>query len=71
MARILIGTCSWTDPTLLATGFYPRYAGTAEARLRYYSQNFNLVEVDSTYYSMLVERTAGLWCKRQSIFRVR
>ncbi len=64
MARILIGTCSWTDPTLLATGFYPRYAGTAEARLRYYSQNFNLVEVDSTYYSMLAERTAGLWCQR-------
>ena len=64
MARILIGTCSWTDPTLLASGFYPRYASTAETRLRYYSQNFNLVEVDSTYYSMLAERTAKLWCQR-------
>lgn len=64
MANILIGTCSWTDPTLLASQFYPSYASTAEERLRYYSQNFNLVEVDSTYYSMLAERTAGLWCRR-------
>jgi uncharacterized protein YecE (DUF72 family) len=64
MAKILIGTCSWTDPTLLASGFYPRYASTAEARLVYYSRNFGLVEVDSTYYSMLAERTAKLWCQR-------
>lgn len=64
MASILIGTCSWTDPTLLATRFYPSYASTAEARLRYYAQNFNLVEVDSTYYSMLAESTAKLWCQR-------
>jgi len=64
MAKILIGTCSWTDPTLLASGFYPTSAGTAERRLVYYSQNFNLVEVDSTYYSMLAERTAKLWCQR-------
>jgi len=64
MARILIGTCSWTDPSLLASGFYPRYASTAEARLVYYSRNFGLVEVDSTYYSLLAERSANLWCQR-------
>ncbi|MCL0050440.1 DUF72 domain-containing protein [Dehalococcoidia bacterium] len=64
MGNILIGTCSWTDPTLLKSGFYPRDCRTAEGRLRYYSQNFNLVEVDSTYYSLLAERTAELWCRR-------
>jgi uncharacterized protein YecE (DUF72 family) len=64
VGEILIGTCSWTDPTLLASGFYPEYASTAEGRLRYYSQSFNLVEVDSTYYSLLAERTAELWCRR-------
>lgn len=66
MGNILIGTCSWTDPTLLASGFYPRAASTAEARLVYYSRNFALVEVDSTYYSLLAERTAKLWCQRTS-----
>ena len=64
VAKILLGTCSWTDPTLLASGFYPRYASTAEAGLQYYCQTFNLVEVDSTYYSLLAERTARLWCQR-------
>lgn len=64
MVKILIGTCSWTDPTLLASGFYPRHASSVEARLQYYAWNFNLVDVDSTYYSMLAERTAKLWCQR-------
>ncbi|HAZ31895.1 MAG TPA: hypothetical protein DCY61_04275 [Dehalococcoidia bacterium] len=64
MGNILIGTCSWTDATLLASGFYPAHSSTAEERLRYYSQNFNLVEVDSTYYSLLAERTAEFWCRR-------
>jgi uncharacterized protein YecE (DUF72 family) len=64
MVDILIGTCSWTDPTLLATGFYPREASNAEKRLQYYAHNFPIVEVDSTYYSMLAERTARLWVER-------
>ena len=59
-----IGTCSWTDPTLLKSGWYPREAKTAEARLEFYSQSFDIVEVDSTYYSLLPQRTAGLWVER-------
>ncbi|MDP2727831.1 MAG: DUF72 domain-containing protein, partial [Dehalococcoidia bacterium] len=50
MARIYVGTCSWTDPTLLASGFYPREVNTPEKRLGYYAQHFPIVEVDSTYY---------------------
>lgn len=64
MADILVGTCSWTDPTLLASGFYPSWANTAERRLQYYAQSFSIVEVDSTYYSMLSPRTARLWVER-------
>ncbi len=64
MAEILVGTCSWTDPTLLASGFYPSWANTAEKRLRHYAQSFDIVEVDSTYYSMLSPRTARLWVER-------
>lgn len=64
MAEISIGTCSWTDPTLLATNFYPGEANTAERRLQHYARRFSLVEVDSTYYSMPAERTARLWAER-------
>ncbi|MBM3172673.1 MAG: DUF72 domain-containing protein, partial [Chloroflexi bacterium] len=46
MGKILIGTCSWTDPTLLATDFYPAEANTAEKRLQYYARHFPLVEID-------------------------
>jgi len=64
MPEILIGTCSWTDPTLLATDFYPAGINTAEKRLKHYASQFSLVEVDSTYYSMPAERTARLWVER-------
>ena len=65
MGRILIGTSSWTDPTLVKEGhFYPPTARTAEARLRYYATQFPLVEVDSTYYFPPSERNAVLWIER-------
>ncbi len=64
-ARTLVGTCSWTDKTLLDSGaFYPPGTGTAEERLRYYADQFPIVEVDSTYYGPPSERTAGLWVQR-------
>jgi len=59
-----VGTASWTDPTLLASGFYPRTAKSAEARLRFYAEHFNTVEVDSTYYALPSERNAALWVQR-------
>lgn len=64
MTVLRIGACSWTDPTLLKSGWYPREARTAEARLQFYAQNFDIVEVDSTYYSLFPEKTAGLWVER-------
>ena len=65
MGRILIGTSSWTDPTLVKEGnFYPPEAKSAEARLKYYATQFPLVEVDSTYYFPPSERNAVLWIER-------
>ncbi len=65
MSRILIGTASWTDPTLVKEGnFYPPDANSAEARLRYYASKFPLVEVDSTYYYPPSERNSVLWIER-------
>jgi len=64
MGRILVGTCGWTDPTLLASGWYPADATTAEARLQHYARNFPLVEVDSTYYALPSPRNSALWVER-------
>jgi uncharacterized protein YecE (DUF72 family) len=64
-ARILVGSCSWTDPSLIASGrFYPKGVGSAEARLRYYAAQFPIVEVDSTYYAPPSERNSRLWVER-------
>jgi len=64
-ARILVGTCSWTDATLIESGaFYPPEVSTPAERLRFYAQNFPIVEVDSTYYGLPSERNAALWVER-------
>ena len=60
--HIRIGTASWTDPTMTASGvFYPGSATTAEERLQYYAATFPLVEVDATYYALPAAATAKLW----------
>jgi uncharacterized protein YecE (DUF72 family) len=64
MGEIRVGTSSWTDPTLIDSGWYPVGAKDAETRLRYYASRFPLVEVDSTYYGMPSERNAALWVER-------
>jgi uncharacterized protein YecE (DUF72 family) len=46
--RIRVGTASWTDKTLLASGWYPESAGTPEKRLAYYASEFPLVAVDAS-----------------------
>ncbi|MGH3329500.1 MAG: DUF72 domain-containing protein [Streptomycetales bacterium] len=64
MGEILVGTASWTDKTLLASGWYPEGVTTAEQRLKHYASRFPLVEVDATYYSPPSERAAQAWSSR-------
>jgi uncharacterized protein YecE (DUF72 family) len=64
VGEIKIGTASWTDKTLLASGWYPDDVTTAEERLAFYARNFPVVEVDSTYYSPPNERNSELWAAR-------
>jgi uncharacterized protein YecE (DUF72 family) len=65
MAKIRVGTASWTDPTLISSGrFFPDSARSAEARLQYYASQFNIVEVDSSYYALPNERNSYLWAER-------
>lgn len=63
--EILVGTASWTDESLIASGrFYPPGVNTPEERLRFYAENFPIVEVDSSYYAIPAERTTRLWVER-------
>lgn len=65
MGEVRIGICSWTEPTLVKGGqFYPGWANSAEKRLQFYSSEFPVVEVDSTYYGMPNQKTSGLWVQR-------
>jgi uncharacterized protein YecE (DUF72 family) len=73
--RILIGTASWTDPTLIKSGtFYPPAARSAEERLRHYASQFPIVEVDSSYYAMPSPQNSTLWAERtpgQFVFNIK
>jgi uncharacterized protein YecE (DUF72 family) len=62
--RILVGSCSWADKTLIDSGWYPPSAKSPEERLRFYAEQFPIVEVDSTYYAIPAQRTPELWVER-------
>jgi uncharacterized protein YecE (DUF72 family) len=58
--NILIGTASWTDPGFVAR-WYPKKMAAHE-RLAWYAQHFEMVEVNSTFYSVPDHRTVERWC---------
>jgi len=62
---IMVGTCSWTDPTLVkGTSWYPKRSMSAEERLHYYAEHFSLVEADGTYYRPPSPDLARSWAER-------
>jgi uncharacterized protein YecE (DUF72 family) len=64
-SRVLTGTCSWTDATLVKnTNWYPKKSMPAADRLAYYAKQFPLVEADSTYYRPPTEGLATGWAER-------
>ncbi|HPD98534.1 MAG TPA: DUF72 domain-containing protein [Synergistales bacterium] len=66
MKEFRIGTCSWTDRSLLSSGWYPDSARDAQSRLRHYSGFFDTVEVDSTFYAIPDESSFYHWASRTS-----
>lgn len=64
MENLRVGLCSWTDPGLLRSGWYPKEARDAEKRLRHYASRFDVVEVDTTYYAIPDETAAWRWVAR-------
>ena len=60
-ARILVGTASWSDPGFVEH-WYPKKMPAGE-RLAWYAQHFEMVEVNSTFYSVPDARMVERWCR--------
>jgi uncharacterized protein YecE (DUF72 family) len=58
--KILVGTASWSDPGFVER-WYPKKMPAGE-RLAWYAQYFELVEVNSTFYSVPEPRMVERWC---------
>ena len=59
MASIRIGTASWSDPGFVAD-WYPRNL-PAQARLGWYAEHFDYVEVNSTFYAIPSQKVVQRW----------
>jgi uncharacterized protein YecE (DUF72 family) len=58
--KILVGTASWSDPGFVER-WYPKKMPAGE-RLQWYAQHFEMVEVNSTFYSVPELRMVERWC---------
>src|SRR2546427_4601937 len=58
--KILVGTASWSDPGFVER-WYPK-GMRAHERLGWYAQQFEMVEVNSTFYAVTAPRMVERWC---------
>jgi uncharacterized protein YecE (DUF72 family) len=61
VAKILVGTASWSDPGFVEF-WYPKKMRPAD-RLGWYAQHFAMVEVNSTFYSVPDPMLVRRWCE--------
>lgn len=59
-ARVRIGTCSFADEAL-QKHFYPKGMRTGRQQLPYYSEHFDTVEIDSTFYRLPSYENVEKW----------
>jgi uncharacterized protein YecE (DUF72 family) len=62
-ATVRLGTCSFADEGLVKT-WYPRGVSTGKARLAYYAERFDTVEIDSPFYHLPDPDVTGRWAQR-------
>jgi len=62
-ARVRVGTCSWADETLTKV-WYPPGVRAAADRLKYYTDRFDAVEANVTYYRLPDPALVGTWAER-------
>jgi uncharacterized protein YecE (DUF72 family) len=60
-SKILVGTASWSDPGFVEH-WYPKKMPAGD-RLAWYAQHFELVEVNSSFYSVPDPRLVERWCR--------
>ena len=60
-AKILVGTASWSDPGFVEH-WYPKKMPAGD-RLAWYARHFEMVEVNSTFYSAPDPRMVERWCR--------
>lgn len=60
MSTIFVGTASWSDPGFVEF-WYPKKMRPAD-RLGWYAQHFEMVEINSTFYSAPEPAMAQRWC---------
>src|ERR1043166_2703539 len=60
-SKILVGTASWSDPGFVEH-WYPKKLPAGE-RLAWYAQQFEMVEVNSTFYAVPDARMVERWCR--------
>lgn len=63
MGTVHVGTCSWTEKSMVDL-WYPTGARSPEERLRYYASRFDTVEVDSPFYALPPRSYAEKWAER-------
>ncbi|HVH47545.1 MAG TPA: DUF72 domain-containing protein [Labilithrix sp.] len=63
-AAIATGVTSWTEKSLVDSGWYPKGMRSSEGKLRYYASQFPIVENDSMYYAVPPPERAALWVER-------
>jgi uncharacterized protein YecE (DUF72 family) len=61
VGRILVGTASWADPGFIER-WYPRQMPSGQ-RLGWYAEHFEMVEVNSTFYSVPDAGMIERWCR--------
>ena len=59
--KILVGTASWTDPGFVEH-WYPKGMPAAD-RLAWYAEQFQMVEINSTFYAVPDPRMIERWCR--------
>ena len=60
-SKVLVGTASWSDPGFVEH-WYPKKMPAGE-RLSWYAQQFEMVEVNSTFYAAPDPRMVQRWCR--------
>jgi uncharacterized protein YecE (DUF72 family) len=58
-AEMRIGTASWTDPGFVEDWYPPKLP--ASARLRWYAEHFDYVEINATFYAIPTSKTVERW----------